>query len=84
MARHVITTTKTSPLEGSHGEPRETVTDGWYIDLDPQLSCSEHPTGAKRGIRMGYISPGPAGDGKLPREKPEFNQRRNDESSNSF
>ena len=39
IARHVIITRKQIPLEGSHSEPQETVTDGWYIDLDPQVSC---------------------------------------------
>lgn len=38
-ARHVITTWKTSPLAESHLEPRESVTDGWYIDLDTHISC---------------------------------------------
>ncbi|HEX4757949.1 MAG TPA: hypothetical protein VH308_08200, partial [Terracidiphilus sp.] len=31
IARHVIITRKQIPLEGSHSEPQETVTDGWYI-----------------------------------------------------
>jgi hypothetical protein len=37
-ARHVITTHKVTPLEGTE-VPQETITDGWYIDLDTQLSC---------------------------------------------
>jgi hypothetical protein len=38
-ARHVITTRKQTPLEGSQSQPQETVTDGWYIDLDNRISC---------------------------------------------
>ena len=38
-ARHVITTEKRTPLEGSSQMPQETVTDGWYTDLDTSLSC---------------------------------------------
>jgi hypothetical protein len=38
-ARHVIKTQKTIPLAGSHSEPQEWVTDGWYIDLDTSISC---------------------------------------------
>ncbi len=39
IARHVITTRKQTPLEGSASEPQETVTDAWYIDLNQRLSC---------------------------------------------
>jgi hypothetical protein len=38
-ARHVITTYRTTTQAGSHTEPRESVTDGWYIDLDTSTSC---------------------------------------------
>ena len=38
-ARHVITARKEIPLEGSHSQPQETVQDGWYIDLNQQISC---------------------------------------------
>jgi hypothetical protein len=38
-ARHVVTTRKETPLEGSQTQPQETVTDGWYIDLDNRISC---------------------------------------------
>lgn len=37
VARHVITTRKEIPLEGSTRGPQETVTDAWYIDLEPQF-----------------------------------------------
>ena len=39
IARHVITTRKEIPLAGGQRQPQETVTDGWYIDFDPHLSC---------------------------------------------
>jgi hypothetical protein len=38
-ARHVITTRRVIPLTGSRSRESETVTDGWYIDLDTRLSC---------------------------------------------
>jgi hypothetical protein len=38
-ARHVVTTLRQTPLEGSKSEAQETVTDGWYIDLDNRISC---------------------------------------------
>lgn len=37
-ARHVITTFKVTPLD-STGVPQETITDGWYVDLDTHISC---------------------------------------------
>jgi hypothetical protein len=63
IARHVITARKQIPLEGSHSEPQESVTDAWYIDskyadskpsdsndidLNQRLSCDRQwPKGAK-------------------------------------
>lgn len=38
-ARHLIKTWKQTPLSGSHLEPQDNVTDGWYIDLDTSISC---------------------------------------------
>jgi hypothetical protein len=46
IARHVLTTRKQIPLEGSHSEPQESVTDAWYIDSKPIDSM---PIDAKRG-----------------------------------
>lgn len=40
-ARHVITTTKHIPHEGSHSLPSETIEDGWYIDLKVRTNCLE-------------------------------------------
>ena len=39
MARHVITTRKEIPLAGSPRQEQESVTDGWYIDVDTRISC---------------------------------------------
>lgn len=46
-ARHIITNRKEIPLEGSHSEAQVTVTDGWYIDLDSQISCEPKPPKGK-------------------------------------
>lgn len=65
IARHVMITRKQIPLEGSHSEPQETVTDGWYIDLDPQVSCVRKLSRGKR-VHAYVVA------GKQPAEKPEF------------
>jgi hypothetical protein len=67
LARHVIITRKQIPLEGSHSEPHETVTDGWYIDLDPQLSCEPRLSKGKRAHGYLYVAVG-----RQPAEKLEF------------
>jgi hypothetical protein len=64
-ARHVVTTRKQIPLEGSLSEPQETVTDGWYVDFDPALSCDYKPPKGSHGYSL-------AVNGKQPREKVEF------------
>jgi hypothetical protein len=38
-ARHVITRRHVIPLTGSTCQESQTVTDGWFIDLDTSLSC---------------------------------------------
>jgi hypothetical protein len=48
LARHVITTRKQIPLEGSQSQAQETLIDGWYIDLDTQISCDRHRTRGKQ------------------------------------
>jgi hypothetical protein len=68
-ARHVITTRTQTPLEGSHAEPQESVTDGWYIDFDQQLSCTPKRPEGRHGYTYGYLG---VGNGKWPMEKPEF------------
>ena len=51
MARHVITTTKQTPLDGATSQSSQSVTDGWYIDLDRSISCDPKPlTGTKRAF----------------------------------
>jgi hypothetical protein len=39
LARRVITIERRIPLVAAAGEPRETVTDGWYIHLETRPSC---------------------------------------------
>jgi hypothetical protein len=68
-ARHVVTTSTQTPLAGSHSSPQESVTDGWYIDFDQQLSCDPKRTGSGHGTMFGYVS---VGTGKVPMEKPQF------------
>jgi hypothetical protein len=43
VARHVITTRKEAPLDGSRRRAQETVTDAWYIDLEPQFRPTIYP-----------------------------------------
>jgi len=69
MARHVITTRTQTPLEGSGSEAQESVTDGWYIDFDQQLSCDQKWPTSGHGYIAGYLG---VGSGKQPMEKPEF------------
>src|SRR6185295_12880025 len=49
-ARHVTTTRRVTPLPGSRCQDSQTVTDGWYIDLD---------VGARQLLACGRDSPGP-------------------------
>ena len=69
VARHVITTTTSTPLEGSQSEAQESVADGWYIDFDQRLSCDPKPAQGQHGYMGGWVS---VGHGKQPMEKPEF------------
>jgi hypothetical protein len=55
-ARHVITTRREIPLEGSPSQPSETVSDGWYIDLNTRLSCDRRPPSA--GHTYAFIAAG--------------------------
>jgi len=69
QARHVITTRKEIPFEGSTRSVQETVTDGWYIDLDINLSCApKHPDGTRIYTLTAVY---PMGSNR-PVEKPEF------------
>ena len=44
VARHVITTRKEIPLPSRGVAHDATITDGWYIDLDPELACEPRRT----------------------------------------
>ena len=70
VARHVITTTKQIPLEGSHTQAQETVRDGWYIDVDRRISCDPKPPA---GSGSGFMAIGAVVGGKeMMMERPEF------------
>ena len=68
MARHVVTTRKQIPLEGSVTELQESVTDAWYIDLNQRLSCDRNWPAGKTAYSYATL----AVNGKHPREKVEF------------
>jgi len=67
IARHIITTRRQTPLEGSQSDPQQTVTDAWYIDLDQRLSCDRKWPEGKHAHT--YLQ---TGNGKQPREKLEL------------
>jgi hypothetical protein len=69
VARHVITTTKQIPLEGSHTQAQETVRDGWYIDVDRRISCDPKPSAGSGFVTVGTAFVG--GKGTM-MERPEF------------
>jgi hypothetical protein len=71
VARHVITTTKQIPLEGSHMQAQETVRDGWYIDVDRTISCDLKPPAGS--VSHGFVMVGAAHGGtERMIERPEF------------
>jgi hypothetical protein len=71
VARHVRTTTKQVPLEGSHTQAQETVRDGWYIDVDRRISCDPKPP-AGSGSGFMAISAAAVGGKEMMMERPEF------------
>lgn len=66
-ARHVITTRRHIPLEGSKSNAQEMVTDGWYIDLDTSISCDQKRLSGKPVHVDAFLAAGNA-----PIEKMEF------------
>jgi len=67
-ARHIITTRKQIPLEGSRSDAQQTVTDGWYIDdVDTSISCDRHMPEGKRVHAHAFVT-----SGNMPIEKIEF------------
>ena len=62
LARHVITTRQEIPLEGSQRSEQETVTDAWYIDLEPGFYPTIYPqnywgsSSGPRGRRHAYTT----------------------------
>ena len=67
VARHVVTTTKQTTLDGSNSQPSQRVKDGWYIDLDRSISCDPKPSPG--GRRMGFVA---VGSTQMPMDGPEF------------
>jgi hypothetical protein len=67
IARHAITTIKYTPLEDGRREPQETLIDGWYIDLNQQLSCNQEWV---EGMRAHMFMS--ARTGNQPPDRPEF------------
>jgi hypothetical protein len=47
--RHVITTFKVIPLGDADATPGESITDGWYIDLDLDIPCDPGLTAPREG-----------------------------------
>lgn len=71
VARHVITTKKQTPLDGSNSQPTQSVTDGWYIDIDRSISCDPKPSPGSK--RFGILSSNAGvGDKQVPIDGPEF------------
>jgi len=66
-ARHVITTEKQIPLEGSKSIAQEMVKDGWYIDFDTSISCARRRPLGKPAHVHAFLTAGNA-----PIEKREF------------
>lgn len=54
-ARHIVTTTKTTPLGDTKGEPSIFVTDGWYIDYDSRISCDPRPPAGPKVRDFGWF-----------------------------
>lgn len=64
IARHVITTRKQIPFEGSSSKPEESVTDAWYIDsksvdlnidFRQRLPCDRKLAEGKSGYTYSYL-----------------------------
>jgi hypothetical protein len=84
VARHVITTRREIPLEGSRRDAQEMTRDGWYIDLEPQLYPALYPSpksnnlpdgkAAQSGRVHAYLSASVhrPGEGQQVPERPEF------------
>jgi len=58
QARHIITTRKETPLAGSHRYAQNTVTDGWYIDLETEISCEPWWRSSKKQKGIAYLRAG--------------------------
>jgi hypothetical protein len=73
-ARHVITTRKEIPLEGSGRAAQEMTRDGWYIDLEPEFYSyprSPKPPNRTNQTQSGRVHAYLGACSDIP-EKPEF------------
>ena len=73
-ARHVITTRKEIPLEGSGRAAQEMTRDGWYIDLEPEFYSyprSPKPPNRTNQTQSGRVHAYLGAGSDIP-EKPEF------------
>ena len=64
QARHVITTRIETPLDATKHYIQETVTDGWYIDIDTEISCQPWWS-RKSQKRVSYLTAGEAATGRI-------------------
>ncbi len=60
QARYVVIARKETPLAGSHRYAQETVTRGWYIDLDMETSCEPWWRLRNSQKGFGYLTAGNA------------------------
>lgn len=65
-ARRVVITRRQIPV-GQAGSTGETVTDGWYIDLDPRPTCVREEAGRPRAVLIGVVSSSTGTRRSLPR-----------------
>jgi hypothetical protein len=72
VARHVITARKQTPLDGSNSQPSQSVTDGWYIDIDLSISCDPKPSHGSKRTGILSSSSVAVGGKQMPIDGPEF------------
>jgi hypothetical protein len=63
-ARRVVSTRRQFP-RGQAGSPAETVTDGWYIDLETRPICEREEAGRPRAVLIAVVS-SPTGTRRSP------------------
>jgi hypothetical protein len=71
-ARHVITTRRVTWLAEPNRENRQTLIDGWYIDLDTSVSCEPWWWSERSGHAFAYATVHREGDPRTPAVRPIF------------